>query len=200
MTNHSRLKEYDREIANINDVIESALFDKRTIFLSGEITDASASEVIKKLHLLFHEDQKAPISLFLLSDGGCLDSAMNIIDTMLILQKHLVVRTIAYQAHSAAAYILAFGSPGQRFCFDNSIIMMHRASLELGSDSEESQKAYVDFTNEVSKKIYAAVAKICGKKLDQFTKDISKALWLTGKAAKKYKLVDKIVEDISEIQ
>src|SRR3990167_10076604 len=109
--------------------IEDSLLLKRQIFILDDIEGNITVDAIKKLHYLSSDGTGKPITIFLFSDGGDPECAMGIIDTMVSIRDKNIIRTVAYKARSAAAYILAMGTPNHRYAFTNSIIMMHKTSI-----------------------------------------------------------------------
>lgn len=177
--------------------IEETLIKNRFVFITDDVEGNLTIDVVKKLHFLSSTDE--PITIFIFSDGGDPECAMSIVDTMVALRSRITIKTVVYKARSAAAYIAAMGSPGYRFAFDNSIIMLHKTSIELPYDDEDKQKLCIEFSKAQTQKMYALIAKACGKTRDKFIKDISSDLWLDSAAAKKYKIIDKVIKDMSEI-
>ena len=62
--------------------IFSRLLKDRVIFLSEEITDATASLVVAQLLFLEGEDPEKDISIYINSPGGSVSAGMAIYDTM----------------------------------------------------------------------------------------------------------------------
>ena len=159
-----------------DNYVEESLLKDRKIFISNDIDANIGADVVQKLHYLA-KDSSEPVTVFIFSDGGDLEAAMAIVDTMLAMRSKITIKTVAYKAASAAAYILAMGTPGERYVFNNSIIMLHKTSLELPYDDEDKQKLYIEFSKNQTAKIYELIAKSCGKKKETFINDISKDLW-----------------------
>lgn len=183
-----------------DEYITDSLLKDRKIYIYNDIDATIGIEVIQKLHYLAKDrDSSEPVTIFIFSDGGDLEAAMSIIDTIVSLRSQFIIRTVAYKAASAAAYILAMGTPGERYVFENSIIMLHKTAIELPYDDEDKQKLYIEFSKSQTNRIYETIAKSCGKKKEVFINDISKDLWLDSKAAKKYKIIDKIIKEHKEL-
>ena len=111
--------------------LESKLLSKRKIFLEGEINGGLAMEFIRQLMCLVGEDPKAPIRILINSAGGEINSGMLIYDAIQSCKTPLKLYCLG-RAYSMAALILASGSPGKRYLFANSELMVHEPLLGNG--------------------------------------------------------------------
>lgn len=172
--------------------IYSRLLKERIIFLGGPIDDYTANIVIAQLIFLANEDSKKDISLYINSPGGSVTSAMAIYDTMNYIKPDIQTICIGIAA-SAAAVLLASGKKGKRFILPNSEVMIHQ--VMGGAEGQASDIAIVAKhilrTKENMNKI---LAKNTGKTIDQVEKDSDRDYYMTAVEAKKYGLVDEIIE------
>ena len=89
------------------------LFEERIIFLGVQIDDASANDVMAQLLTLESTDPDRDITIYINSPGGSFTSLMAIYDTMMFVRPD--IQTVCMgQAASAAAVLLAAGTPGKR--------------------------------------------------------------------------------------
>jgi ATP-dependent Clp protease protease subunit len=89
------------------------LFEERVIFLGVQIDDASANDVMAQLLCLESMDPDRDISVYINSPGGSFTALTAIYDTMQFVKPD--IQTVCMgQAASAAAVLLAAGSPGKR--------------------------------------------------------------------------------------
>src|SRR5699024_11234760 len=103
----------------------------RIIFLGVQIDDASADDVMAQLLVLESMDPDRDITLYINSPGGSMTALTAIYDTMQYIRPH--VQTVCLgQAASAAAVLLAAGSPGKRLALPNSRAMIHQPSIQGG--------------------------------------------------------------------
>lgn len=189
------IKESDN---NTCDILEEHLLGQRKIFLFGDIDDEISEKVVKQLHYLVATNLD-PISIYINSSGGSVDSALSIIDTINLIKHSVIIKTICYQAGSCASYILAFGSEGYRYAFPNSSVMMHNVTLELPENEKNKQESFMKFTKEHVNNLESQVAKACKKKLKEFSEAIQNDLYMNAKQAKTYKIIDKIITRLDEI-
>ena len=88
------------------------LFEERIIFLGIQIDDASANDVMAQLLTLESIDPDRDISIYINSPGGSFTAMTAIYDTMQFVKPDIQTVCIG-QAASAAAVLLAAGTPGQ---------------------------------------------------------------------------------------
>lgn len=172
--------------------IYSRLLKERIIFLGTEIDDTVANLVIAQLLFLQSEDPTADISLYINSPGGSVTAGLAIYDTM----QHITpdVSTICVgMAASMGAFLLACGQPGKRFSLPNSRVMIHQPSGGFSGTASD-----IEITaNEIIKirhKLNQILAQKTGQKLEKVSSDSDRDFWLAADEAKKYGLVDEVVE------
>src|SRR5690606_20343892 len=101
------------------------LFEDRIIFVGVQIDDTSANDIMAQLITLEHMDSDRDISMYINSPGGSFTSLMAIYDTMQFVRPDIQTTCIG-QAASAAAILLAAGTPGKRLALPNSRILIHQ--------------------------------------------------------------------------
>ncbi len=105
--------------------IYSRLLKERIIFLGTPIDDAVSNLLIAQLLHLESEDPDKDISIYINSPGGEITGLFAIYDTMQYIKPD--VQTICVgQAASAAAVLLAAGTPGKRFALPHARILIHQ--------------------------------------------------------------------------
>src|ERR1043165_1738382 len=103
----------------------SRLLKERIIFLGTPIDDAIANLVCAQLLYLESEANDKEISLYINSPGGDITALFAIYDTLQFVNNE--VSTFCYgQAASAAAVLLAAGTPGKRFALPHARILLHQ--------------------------------------------------------------------------
>ena len=105
------------------------LFEERIIFLGVQIDDASANDVMAQLLCLESADPDREISMYINSPGGSFTSLMAIYDTMQFIRPDIQTVCLG-QAASAAAVLLAAGTPGRRLAVQNARILIHQPAVE----------------------------------------------------------------------
>jgi ATP-dependent Clp protease, protease subunit len=169
------------------------LFEERIIFLGVQIDDASANDVMAQLLVLESADPDREISMYINSPGGSFTSLMAIYDTMQFIRPDIQTVCLG-QAASAAAVLLAAGTPGRRLAVQNARVLIHQPATEgtYGQVSDlEIQAAEI---SRVRKLMEATLARHTGKSEEQVRLDIERDKILTAEEAKEYGIVDELVQ------
>jgi len=171
----------------------SKLFEERIIFLGVQVDDASANDVMSQLLTLESMDPDRDISIYINSPGGSFTALTAIYDTMQFVKPH--IQTICMgQAASAAAVLLAAGTPGKRLALPNSRILIHQPAM-AGSDYGQASDIEIQ-ANEVQRMrrwLEEVLGKHTGREADQVRRDIDRDKILTPDEAVEYGLVDKVL-------
>jgi ATP-dependent Clp protease protease subunit len=173
------------------DVFSRLIMD-RIIFLGLPVDDNIANIITAQLLFLESVDAKKDILLYINSPGGSVYAGLGIYDTM-----HLVgpdVSTICTGlAASMAAVLLAGGAKEKRSALPHARIMIHQPMSGMqgpASDMEISLKQ----TLSVKKDLYNILSKHTGKSYEEIEKDADRDFWLRSEEAKKYGLIDEVLE------
>ena len=169
------------------------LFEERIIFLGVQIDDASANDVMAQLITLESTDPDRDITIYINSPGGSFTSLMAIYDTMQFIRPDIQTVCLG-QAASAAAVLLAAGTPGRRLAVQNARILIHQPAVEgiYGQVSDlEIQAAEI---SRMRKLLESTLAKHSGKTEEQVRLDIERDKILTAEEAKEYGIVDEIIQ------
>lgn len=178
--------------------IYSRLLRDRIIMLSGPIDDNSANIVIAQLIFLANEDPKKDIMLYINSPGGSVSSAMAMYDTMNYIKPDVSTICIGLAA-SAAAVILSSGAKGKRFCLPNSEVMIHQ--VMGGAEGQASDIEIVaKHILKTKAKLNDILAKNTGKKATEIEKDSDRDNYMSAEEAKKYGLIDAILDKAPTIK
>ena len=105
------------------------LFEDRIIYLGTPISDDVANAVIAQLLCLQSMNPDQDISIYINSPGGSFTALTAIYDTMKFIKPDVQTVCIG-QAASAAAILLAAGTPGKRLALPNSRILIHQPYTE----------------------------------------------------------------------
>nr|WP_276606824.1 ATP-dependent Clp protease proteolytic subunit [Nakamurella flava] len=168
------------------------LFEERIIFLGVQIDDASANDVMAQLLTLESTDPDREIIMYINSPGGSFTSMTAIYDTMQFVRPHIQTVCLG-QAASAAAVLLAAGTPGRRLALPNSRILIHQPATEgvYGQVSDlEIQAAEIGRMRSALEEI---LSRHSNKTPEEVRKDIDRDKILTAQEAKDYGLVDEVL-------
>jgi ATP-dependent Clp protease protease subunit len=171
------------------------LFEDRIIFLGTPITDEIANAVMAQLLCLQSMDSDRDISIYINSPGGSFTALTAIYDTVRYIKPD--VQTVCLgQAASAAAVLLAAGTPGKRLALPNSRIIIHQPATEgtYGQSSDIEIQA-----NEILRLralLEQMIAEASGKPLEEVSRDIERDKFLTSEQAIEYGLIDDILQSL----
>ncbi len=167
------------------------LFEERIIFLGVQIDDASADDVMAQLLVLESLDPERDIQIYINSPGGSYTAMTAIYDTMQFVKCD--VQTVCLgQAASAAAVILAAGTPGKRFALPHARVLIHQPYTEgggQGSDIEIQANEIIRMREEMET-IFALHTK---QDVSQIRSDIERDKILTAPMAKDYGIIDEVL-------
>jgi ATP-dependent Clp protease, protease subunit len=168
------------------------LFEDRIIFLGVQIDDASANDVMAQLLVLEGIDPDRDIIMYINSPGGSFTAMTAIYDTMTYVRPDIQTVCLG-QAASAAAVLLAAGTPGKRMALPNSRIIIHQPATEggygQGSDIEIQAKEIMRMRTQLED----LVSRHTGQPIEKVRKDIDRDKILTADEAREYGLVDNIL-------
>jgi len=106
--------------------IYSRLLRERIVFLGEPIDDPVANTVVAQLLFLDSVEPGKDVAMYVNSPGGASTALFAIYDTMRFLRSDVATYCLG-QAASAAAVILAAGTPGKRFALPNSRVLLQPA-------------------------------------------------------------------------
>ncbi|WP_138443480.1 ATP-dependent Clp protease proteolytic subunit [Sinomonas susongensis] len=170
------------------------LFEDRIIFMGVQVDDASADDIMAQLLVLEANDPDRDITMYINSPGGSFTAMTAIYDTMQFIRPEIQTVCLGMAA-SAAAVILAAGTPGKRLALPNSTVMIHQPSLSGGQGGQatdlEIQAREVLRMREWLEQTWA---KHSNKTPEEISRDIERDLFLTAAEAQAYGLVDEVLE------
>lgn len=172
--------------------IYSRLLGDRVVFLGRPVDDDLANLIVAQLLHLESEDPDKPISLYINSPGGSMDSMFAIYDSMQHIRPEVHTTCIGMAA-SAAALILAGGEAGSRSILPHGRVMIHQPHIGgLGGQASdiEIHAAEILRQRELANDI---LARHTGQDVAKIRQDTDRDRWLTGDQAVEYGLVDLVL-------
>jgi ATP-dependent Clp protease protease subunit len=103
----------------------SKLLKENIIFIGTPIDDTVANLICAQMLHLESENPDKDISLYINSPGGDITALFAIYDTMQFVQPSIATTCLG-QAASAAAVLLAAGTPGKRMALPHARILLHQ--------------------------------------------------------------------------
>jgi ATP-dependent Clp protease protease subunit len=170
--------------------IFSRILKNRIILLSGEIDDNTANVVIAEL-LYLDSINNDDISLYINSPGGSVSAGMAIFDTMNYIKSDVSTICIGMAA-SMAAFLLACGKSGKRYCLPNSEVMIHQPLGGVQGQATEI-KIVAERIIKLKNKLNQILSEKTNKKLSEIEKDTDRDYYMNSQEALEYGIIDKII-------
>jgi len=180
----------------VKDLLRKEQSDRlRDVYLIGDIEKDVARTTIERLRELASENRK-PINLYINSAGGNVTDGLAIHDAIQELvargiQVSIIVQGMAY---SMGSVVLQAASPGRRFAYPHSWIMIHEPAKWAGWQSTTAAAQHLDRLKQMQSQIYRIMANRSGKPLRQIIRDTKRVdFYLDAWKAREYGLVDQIL-------
>ncbi|WP_349828932.1 ATP-dependent Clp protease proteolytic subunit [Brevibacterium litoralis] len=175
------------------------LFEDRVIFLGVQVDDTSADDVMAQLLVLESQDPDRDITLYINSPGGSFTALTAIYDTMQYIKPQIQTVCLG-QAASAAAVLLAAGTPGKRLALPNARVLIHQPAMQ-GQGQGQASDIEIQ-ANEVLRMrewLENTLAAHSNKSPEEISHDIERDKFLTAEAALEYGLVDQVLTSRKEL-
>ena len=171
--------------------IYSRLLDDQIIFLTGEINDESAENIIAQLLYLESKDFEGDIQIYINSPGGLITSGLAIYDTMQCIACSIATVCVG-QATSMAAVLLAAGTKGKRTAFPDARMMIHQP---LGGAQGQASDIAIQAKemSRIKMRMNEILVYHTGQPMEVIEKDTDRDFFLTAEEAVKYGLIDRMV-------
>ncbi|WP_336991613.1 ATP-dependent Clp protease proteolytic subunit [Leucobacter sp. VD1] len=169
------------------------LFEDRIIFLGVQVDDASADDVMAQLLVLESQDPERDITMYINSPGGSFTAMTAIYDTMQYIRPH--VQTVCLgQAASAAAVLLAGGTPGKRLALPNARVLIHQPSTgQAGHGQASDIEIQAREIMRMREWLEETLSKHSKRSVAEVNRDIDRDKILSAQEALEYGLVDQVL-------
>jgi ATP-dependent Clp protease protease subunit len=178
--------------------IYSRLLKDRIIFLGSEIDDNVANSIVAQLLFLAAEDPDKDIHLYINSPGGSITAGMAIYDTMQWIKPDVSTICIGMAA-SMGAFLLTSGAPGKRYALPNAEVMIHQplgGARGQASDIEIQARRILKMRDNLNK----IISERTGQPLEVIERDTDRDNFMEAEDAKNYGLIDKVIQNVSEVK
>lgn len=170
----------------------SKLLKERIVFLGVQIDDVSANDVMAQLLFLESEDPDRDINIYINSPGGSFTSLTAIYDTMQFVRPDISTICMG-QAASAAAVLLAAGTPGKRFALPNSRILIHQPSGQGEGQSSDIEIQAREILR-MRSLLEEILARHTAHTVEEIRHDIERDKIFSAEEAVKYGLIDEVIK------
>jgi len=169
----------------------SRLLKDHIIFLGTPIDDTIANLVCAQLLHLESENPDKDINIYINSPGGDITALFAIYDTLQYVKPDIT--TICFgQAASAAAVLLAAGTPGKRLALPHSRVLLHQPWGQGGGQATdiEIQAREIMRMRDLLDEILALHT---GQTVERISKDTDRDFVLSADQAKEYGIIDEVI-------
>ena len=171
----------------------SRLLRENIIFLGTPIDDTVANLVCAQLLFLESENPDKDINIYINSPGGDINALLAIYDTMQYVRAE--ISTLCFgQAASAAAVLLAAGTPGKRLALPNARILIHQPHAQSGYAQVSDLEIAANEILRLKASLESILAAHTGQPIEKISKDTDRDYVLTAHEAKDYGIVDRVIE------
>lgn len=168
------------------------LYDNRVLYLRGPIEDTVADELVAQLMSMDAESDK-DVTLYINSPGGLVSGLFAIYDVMQYVRCDVQTICMGFAA-SAAAVLLAAGTPGKRFCLPNGRVLIHQPHGEIGHGQAVDIGIHAaDFLKQ-RQQMNEILVRHTGQDHETIQRDTDRDKIFGAEEAKAYGLVDEIFE------
>jgi len=176
--------------------IYSRLLKDRIVFLGSVVTDEVANLMTAQFLFLESEDPERDIYFYINSPGGSVTAGLAIYDTMQYIRPQISTVCVG-QAASMGAVLLAAGAKGKRFALPHSRIMIHQP---LGGFQGQATDIDIQAREilRMREELNSILMKHTGQSLKKIEKDTDRDLFMNGKQAQEYGLVDEVIANRPE--
>ena len=171
----------------------SRLLRENIIFLGTPIDDTVANLVCAQLLFLESENPDRDISIYINSPGGDINALLAIYDTMQYIRPEIATLCFG-QAASAAAVLLAAGTPGKRLALPNARILIHQPYAQSGYAQASDLEIAANEILRLKAALEQILAAHTGQPVEKISTDTDRDYVLTAAEAKEYGIVDEVID------
>ena len=179
---------------------EYRLLENRIIFVSEGINASVSKRIVSNLLAMEAAKPGSPITMYLNSPGGEVNSGYAIFDTIRFITSPVNIVASGLCA-SIATVIFVATEKNRRYTMPNTKFLIHQPLIPgqiygQASDIEITAKEIL----KTRQKINDLLAKECKQPLEKVAKDTTRDYWMSASEALEYGLVTKIIENIKELK
>ena len=180
----------------LTDPIRERLFKSRTLIISGEVNQKLAASVTAQL-LALSAESKEPITIFINSQGGHVESGDTIHDMIRFVKPKVKIVGTGWVA-SAGALIFVSVPREDRFCLPHTRFLLHQPAGGVGGTAADIDIEAREIIR-MRERLNRIFAEQTGQPLSRIEEDTRRNFWLSAVEAKDYGLVGSIIETADEL-
>lgn len=186
----------EKKETKVGDALLEKLLATRSVMISGEINKELADSFNRQM-LVLDSISNDPITVYINSPGGDVDSGFAIFDMIRFVDSPVKVVGVGLVA-SAAALIYLSVDKQMRYAFPNSTYLIHQPLSELKGVAIDID-IYANKLGTLREKLDMLIANATGQSYEKVKADTERDCWLTCNEAKEYGLVGRIISKKSEL-
>jgi ATP-dependent Clp protease protease subunit len=169
----------------------SRLLKENIIFLGTAIDDAVANLICAQLLHLESDNPDKDINIYINSPGGDVTALFAIYDTMRFVKPDL--STICFgQAASAAAVLLAAGTPGKRLALPHARVLLHQPWGQAGGQATDVELAAKEILR-MRTMLDELLARHTGQPVEKIHADTDRDFVMDADEAREYGIIDEVI-------
>lgn len=176
---------------------ERLIFRARQVLIFGQIDERLARETCRRL-LALAEASQAPITCFVSSPGGHVESGDAIHDIVRFISAPVTMVGTGWVA-SAATHIYLAVPRERRLCLPNTRFMIHQPAGGIGGRASDIA-IQAEQALRIRDRIAKVIARQTGQSLDRVLADIDRDRWMQPDEAIAYGLVGRLITRRKDIE
>jgi ATP-dependent Clp protease, protease subunit len=169
----------------------SRLLKENIIFLGTPIDDTVANLICAQLLHLESDNPDKDINIYINSPGGDVTALFAIYDTMRFVKPDL--STICFgQAASAAAVLLAAGTPGKRLALPHARVLLHQPWGQAGGQATDVELAAKEILR-MREMLDELLARHTGQAVEKIHRDTDRDFVMDAEEARAYGIIDEVI-------
>lgn len=183
--------------APLFNFLDERLFKSRSISIFGQISEKTARSVTEKL-LALAADSDDPITVFISSPGGHVESGDVIYDMIKFIKPEVRVVGTGWVA-SAATNIYLAAKKENRFSLPNTRYLVHQPSGGSQGDATDI-KIQAEQLVKTKARVNKIIADETGRPLEQVEQDTDRDYWMSVDEAIEYGIVNRIITSFTDLK
>ena len=178
------------------NALEERLFHARTILIYGAINQKLAEAVTSRL-LAMQAESDAPITIFINSQGGHVESGDTIYDLIKFVQPEVKMVGTGWCA-SAGSLIYTAAKPQNRYALPNTRFLLHQPSGGSGGTASDIAIHAREIVK-MRQRLNEIYARETGQSVERIAADTERDHWMGAEEARAYGLVGKIISSAKDV-
>ena len=175
----------------------SKLLKENIIFIGTPIDDTIANLICAQMLHLESESPDKDINLYINSPGGDITALFAIYDTMQYVQPNIATICLG-QAASAAAVLMAAGTPGKRMALPHARILIHQPYAGAQGQATDIELAAKEILR-MRQLLEEILAQHTGQPVERIHKDTDRDFVMSADEAKDYGIIDEVINSRNRV-